>query len=445
MGECGMSDLSTSSGAGQDPAAGHALGRPVDVLVLGAGSRGAGYAAITADVPDLGRVVGVADPNPVRRQRFAEQHGLDPARVFASWQDALAVPKFADLAIVATQDADHVSPAIAAAEAGYHLLLEKPIAPTEAETRKVVAAVKATGVMFGVCHVLRYTPHTVQLKALLDDGAIGDVISVEHLEPVGWWHMAHSFVRGNWGNEERSSPMLLAKSCHDLDWLLHIVDRRCERVASFGSLTHFTRAHQPEGAADRCLECPVQIESVCPYSAKRIYLTALKQNPGGWPVNVITDDQTESGVLAALREGPYGECVYATDNDVVDHQVVAMEFEGGVTVSFTMTGFTGSRSRNTRIFGSHGEITTDSGVITIEDFRNGEVRRIDTTAGTEGTIRSGHGGGDEGLMLAMLRAVQQGRRDLILSDADSSLESHLMVFTAEKARHRGTVERVVLS
>ncbi len=421
------------------------LGRPVDVLVVGVGERGGLYAAITAEHPELGRVVGVADPNPVRRQRFAERHHLDPARVFESWQEALAQPRFADLAIVATQDADHVEPAIAAAQAGHHLLLEKPIAPTEAETRRVVAAVKAAGVMFGVCHVLRYTPHTVALKELLASGAIGDIISIEHLEPVGYWHQAHSFVRGNWANEERSSPMLLAKSCHDLDWLLHIVDKPCVRVASFGSLKHFTAANQPEGAADRCLDCPPRVESACPYSAKRIYLTALESNPGGWPVSVLTDDRTEAGVLAALRNGPYGKCVYATDNDVVDHQVVALDFADGVTGSFTMTAFTGFRMRQTRIFGSHGEITTDSWVITVEDFVTGEKREIDTRALVDATTGAGHGGGDKALMVAMLQAVQQGRPELILSDADTSLMSHLMVFAAESARHGGTVEPVTVT
>ncbi len=420
-------------------------GRPVEVLVLGAGARGAGYSDIIAAHPELGRVVAVAERNPIRRARFAEKHQLAPENVFETWQEALARPRFADLAIVATQDAYHVEPAIACAEAGYAVLLEKPVAPTEAETRTVIEAVKKAGVIFGVCHVLRYTPHTVALMALLAKGAIGEIVSVEHLEPVGWWHDAHSFVRGNWGNEAASSPMLLAKSCHDLDWLLHVVGRRCERVASFGSLYHFKPENRPEGAADRCLDCPAHIENTCPYSAKRIYLTALERGAIDWPIATITDDHTEAGVLTALREGPYGRCVYACDNDVVDHQVVQMEFEGGVTASFTMVAFTTMRGRNTRIFGTHGELTTDSQVITIDDFRTLERRVIDTALSADGAQESGHGGGDEGLVVAMLRAVQAGDQGLVSSDADQSLESHVMVFAAETARRQGTVERVSLS
>lgn len=411
-------------------------------LVLGAGSRGTTYADHLAAHPEQGEVVAVAEPDPYRRAAFAQRHGLPADRVFASWQDALAAPRLADAVTVTTQDSDHVGPALAAAAKGYHVLLEKPIAPTEAETRRLVESVQAAGVLLAVCHVLRYTPHTIALMQLLEAGAIGDVMSIEHLEPVGWWHAAHSFVRGNWRNEEISSPMLLAKSCHDLDWLLAVAGRPCERVSSFGSLGHFTRAHQPAGAADRCLECPSHIESACPYSARRIYLGALERGETGWPVNVITDDVSREGVLGALEHGPYGRCVYACDNDVVDHQVVLMEFEGGLTASFTMTAFSTMRGRNTRIFGTHGEITTDSRVITVDDFRTGERRVIDTDVNADEGAAGGHGGGDAGLMTAFTSALRHGDPSLLPSTAEESLRSHLMVFAAERARRSGTVEVV---
>lgn len=411
-------------------------------LVLGAGSRGTTYADHLARHPEQGEVVAVAEPDPYRRAEFAHRHSLPADRVFASWQDALAGPRLADAVTVTTQDADHVGPAVMAAEKGYHVLLEKPIAPTEAETRRLVEAVQAAGVLLAVCHVLRYTPHTVALKELLDAGAIGEVMSIEHLEPVGWWHAAHSFVRGNWRNEAASSPMLLAKSCHDLDWLLAVAGRPCRRISSFGSLTHFTRANQPAGAADRCLECPSHIESVCPYSARRIYLGAVERGETGWPVDVITDDVSREGVLTALAQGPYGRCVYTCDNDVVDHQVVSMEFEGGLTASFTMTAFSTMRGRNTRIFGTHGEITTDSRVITVDDFRTRERRVIDTALGADDGAAGGHGGGDAGLMTAFTAALRRGDASLVPSTAEESLRSHLMVFAAERARRSGTVEVV---
>ncbi len=410
-------------------------------MVLGAGARGRAYADYVARHPDEGEIVAVADHNPVRRQWFADTFDLPADRVFVSWEEALAQPRLADLVTVTTQDAYHVAPAVAAARLGYHILLEKPMAPTEEECREVVAAVEEAGVLLAVCHVLRYTPHTLALQKLIAEGAIGDIVSIEHLEPVGFWHFAHSFVRGSWRNEAESSPVLLAKSCHDIDWLLAIAGRPCTRVSSFGSLMHFRPENQPQDAGERCVTCPSHVESRCPYSAKKLYLGALALGQTGWPVNVITDDVTEAGVEKALQEGPYGRCAYLCDNDVLDHQVVNLEFEGGLTASFTMSAFTTMRGRMTKIFGTMGEISTNSEIITVDDFRTFDHYTIDTRSGGQ-SAADGHGGGDDGLMRAVLGALRTGDPSLIPSDAQQSLQSHLMVFAAERARTSGTVEPV---
>ena len=413
---------------------------PPTLLILGAGSRGQTYADYALNHPAQGQVVAVAEPDPVRRAAFAKRHRLPPERVFGDWQEALSRPRLADVAVIATQDADHVAPVEVAAERGYHLLLEKPMAPDEAGCRRIVSAAERCGVMLGVCHVLRYTAYTQALKAVLSAGTIGEIVSVEHLEPVGYWHQAHSFVRGHWRNAQLSSPMLLAKACHDLDWLRYIVGLPCLKVSSFGSLRHFRREAQPIGAAVRCLDCPPQIENVCPYSATRYYLGQLEAGHTDWPLKVITSDLTLEGVTRALRDGPYGQCVYACDNDVVDHQVVNLEFAGGVTASFTMTAFTRARGRETRIFGTRGEIYGDSQTLEIHDFLTGETAVLDTALASDGSILSGHGGGDDALMQAFLAAVGQGNPALILSGPQETLESHLMVFAAERARIGGTVE-----
>ena len=263
--------------------------------------------------------------------------------MYADWREVVARPRFADAVIIATQDPLHAEPAIAFADLGYHILLEKPMAPNAADCRRIAAAAQANGVMFAVCHVLRYTTYTKKVKEIVTSGRLGEIVSLQHLEPVGFWHQAHSFVRGNWRSEHESSFMLLAKSCHDLDWIRHIMGKRCTQVSSFGSLLHFRAENRPVGAADRCLECAV--ETTCPYSAPRIYLGRVRHGETGWPVNVLTPDLTEAGVTEALRSGPYGRCVYACDNDVVDHQVVNMQFEDGATASFTMTAFTRQRDR----------------------------------------------------------------------------------------------------
>lgn len=412
------------------------------LLILGAGSRGATYADYTLMHPQEGRVVGVAEPDPVRRAALAARHHIASEFVFDDWRAALAAPKFADAAVIATQDQMHLEPAEQAAALGYHLLLEKPLAPTEEECRRIVDAAERHGVMLAVCHVLRYSPHTRALKKLLDDGAIGELVSVEHLEPVGYWHQAHSFVRGNWRNTAQSSPMLLAKSCHDLDWLRYVIGLPCQRVSSFGSLKHFRRENQPVGAAVRCLDCSDEVEGTCPYSAKRYYLNELEEGNTGWPLNVLHPQPTREHIMQALREGPYGRCVYACDNDVVDHQIVNLEFQGGVTATFSMTAFTRARGRETRFFGTRGELTTDSEVIRIFDFLTNETRVIDTNLASDGSIRSGHGGGDDGIMHDFLKAVAEHNPAHILTGPRVSLESHLMVFAAEKSRLSGQIQHL---
>jgi len=412
---------------------------PVTLLIVGAGDRGSGYATYAREHPDLARVVGVAEPRDFYRNEMAATYDIAPDNVFTDWRQAAERDKLADAVIIATQDAMHTEPALAFAAKGYHMLLEKPMAPNAADCRRIVSAVESDGTIFAVGHVMRYTAYTQTLKALLDSGRIGEVVSIQHFEPVGYWHQAHSFVRGNWGNEGDSSSMLLAKSCHDLDWLHYMMGVSCTRVSSFGSLMHFTRDNQPAGAADRCLDCAV--EPTCPYSAKRIYLGRLANGQAGWPVDVVTPDLTAEGLTEALRTGPYGRCVYACDNDVVDHQVVNMEFDGGRTATFTMTAFNQAGHRKTRLFGTKGEITGDGNTLHVFDFLTDRTEVIDTEA-PEAGILGGHGGGDYGLMSAFIDAVASGDRTRILSGPAETLESHLMVFAAERARRNGTVETV---
>lgn len=414
---------------------------PVRLAIIGAGSRGTGYASYAATHPDQARVVAVAEPRAFYRDRLAREHQIPSERVFVDWREAAAQPRLADAAIIATQDAMHVEPAEAFAGRGYHLLLEKPMAPDEVGCRRIHRAVTAAAIVFAVCHVMRYTAYTRRLKALLDAGRIGDLVSIQHLEPVGYWHQAHSFVRGNWRNERESSPMLLAKSCHDLDWLRHVMGVPCERVSSFGSLKHFRREEKPAAAGDatRCLDCPC--EAICPYSARKIYLGRVARGETGWPVDVLTPKVSEASVTEALRSGPYGRCVYECDNDVVDHQVVNLLFAGGRTAAFTMTAFNLSGHRRTRLFGTRGEISGDGVHLEVVDFLTDRTEVIDTAA-MDASILGGHGGGDYGLMQSFVAAVAAQDQSRVLSGPDETLETHLMVFAAERSRHLGTVESV---
>lgn len=412
------------------------MSKKVALVVAGAGGRGRGYATYATQHPDQACVVGVAEPRQVYREQMVADHRIDADGVFSDWRDLADRPRMADAAIIATQDAMHVGPAVALAEKGYHILLEKPMAPDEQGCREIVGAAMKAGVVFAVCHVMRYTAYTQALKQMLDAGAIGDLVNIQHLEPVGHWHQAHSFVRGNWGNEAASSPMLLAKSCHDLDWLRYVMGQSCQAIQSFGTLKHFRAQEKPDKAGERCLEC--EYEPQCPYSAKRIYLSRVEAGHTGWPVDVLTPDTSLEGVTEALRTGPYGQCVYACDNDVVDNQVVNMLFEGGRTSSFTMTGLSEMGHRKTYVFGSRGQIYGDGRYLRRFDFLTEETETIDTEA-ADSSILGGHGGGDYLLMKSFVEAVAHQDQARVLSGPEETLETHLMVFAAERARRESSV------
>jgi predicted dehydrogenase len=337
----------------------------------------------------------------------------------------------ADLVIIANQDAQHAETAIAFAQAGYNILLEKPMAPNPSDCRRIYKSVTENGKLFGVCHVLRYTPYTQKLRAIVDSGAIGDIVSIDHLEPVGHIHYSHSFIRGNWGNEGRSSFMLLAKSCHDIDWIHYFAGKKCESVSSFGNLMHFCKKNKPAGSADRCLDCSVHTQ--CPYSVQKIYLEPFNAGKKDWPIDVVTSDLTEQGLIDALKTGPYGKCVWATDNDVVDHQVVSMEFEGGTTANFTMIAHSQGGHRKTTIFGTKGQLYCNGDKIEHFDFLSCKTTTYDLNV-VDGTILGGHGGGDYHIMKNFVAAVATGDKSKILSGPSETLESHLLVFAAETAR-----------
>lgn len=413
----------------------------VSLAIVGAGSRGATYAGYAERFPDGARVVAVAEPRAAHRAALAERHSVAPENQFASWRELAERPRLADAVVLATPDSEHAEPVERLAALGYHILLEKPMAPSEAECDAVIKATEHNGILLAVCHVLRYTPYTEAVKKLIADGAVGQIVGVEHLEPVGWWHFAHSYVRGNWRRSDESSFSLLAKCCHDLDWLRYIVDDEPVQVSSVGALHHFHSGNRPAGAADRCLDCAV--ESTCPYSAARFYSECLaNEERHVWPLSVVTRDLTEQGVTTALRDGPYGRCVYASDNDVVDHQVVTISFAGGVTATLTMSAFTPGGHRRTRIMGTHGYLEGDGERVTVTNFVTGAETTVDATAGGADAA-SGHGGGDHGLMGAFVAAVATGDWSLVRSGPRESLTSHRMAFAAERSRLAGGVPEAV--
>jgi predicted dehydrogenase len=402
---------------------------PVTLAVVGAGVRGNVYASFAGQYPERARVVAVVDPLAWRRDALADRYGAEHR--FADWRELAARGRIADAVVIATPDREHAEPARRFARLGCAMLLEKPIAPDEADCVALIDDLEASGVLLAVCHVLRYTAYTDAVKGMVDAGRLGDIVGVQHLEPVGWWHYAHSFVRGNWRRTDETTFSLLAKCCHDLDWLRYITGRVPVTVSSTGGLHHFRPDNRPARAADRCLDCAVEPD--CPYSAPRLYLGCLEDpRRERWPLSVLTSDLTEAGVLRALRDGPYGRCVYACDNDVADHQVVTIDFDGGVRATLTMSAFTPFAQRRTQIMGTRGFLDGDGDRIRVSDFVSGrtEITALPATS-------DGHGGGDFGLMDAFVSAVATGEPTLIRSGARESLDSHRMAFAAERSRLAG--------
>lgn len=400
----------------------------VKIVVIGAGMRGThAYGIYAQEHRDEVQFAAVAEPNPERREYFRKTHNIPEEMCFESWEELLALPRMADAAIISTQDNMHYEPTMAAIEKGYHVLLEKPMSTSPEECVAMGEFAREKNQLFMICHVLRYSGFFRKIKELLEEGSIGKLVSIAHNENVGYYHQAHSYVRGNWRNSDLASPMILAKSCHDMDILLWLAGSDCENISSFGELSFFKKENAPTNAPLRCTDgCPAEAD--CPYFAPRQY---LKENLD-WLATAISDDHSLEGRRKALEEGPYGRCVFHCDNNVVDHQVVNIEFKNGVTAAFTMCAFTKEISRTIKLMGTLGEIrgNMDTNEIEIRRFIEDKPEII-VTDDVNGD--NGHGGGDRGIMEEFVRLLENGSTEGLTS-ADISVQSHLMAFAAEKSR-----------
>ncbi len=397
---------------------------PIEIIMIGAGNRGyEAYGKIILKRPDI-KMVAVAEPNDIKRERFSKEHKIPPDRQFKTWEEVFVKEKFAHGVIIATMDRMHIEPAISAIKKGYKILLEKPIGVSIEEIKELYKIAKEYNASITVAHVLRYTAFFRKLKELLQKKVIGELIGINLVENIGFFHFAHSFVRGNWRNSNTSAPSILAKSCHDLDILTFLTNEKSQYLSSFGELRYFKKENAPEGAKERCLDCDLD----CPYDAKKIYLIDYN----GWPVSVISEDLSLEGRLKALRENPYGRCVYYSDNNVVDHQTVSIRFKNGVYASFIMTAFTNKITRKIYLYGSHGEIygDLDEKKIVIQSFDRGE-EIINLNLPFRDLV--GHAGGDEGIVDEFVR-LMKGEIKETSSNIEEAIESHLMAFSAEEAR-----------
>lgn len=413
------------------------MNKQITTIILGLGGRGRDiYGRYILEHPQEIKVVGIADVDEEKLVRVGKDFSLSKEACFTSAEAILEEPKMADCALICTQDKDHVNHAKMALEKGYHLLLEKPVSDSIEACEELVELAKIHKRHVVVCHVLRYTPFYNTIKDCITKGDIGEVVTVQAIENVGYWHQAHSFVRGNWRKASESSPMILAKCCHDLDILLWLVGKSCKQVSSFGSNYLFKKEKAPEGATLRCTDnCLARKE--CPYDAVRYYVedpvTGVKGGKKDWPINIVAPVPTEESVMEALKTGPYGRCVYHCDNDVVDHQVVNMLCEDGVTINFTMTAFSDRCYRYLKVMGTKGCIEADMDKNVVSVFKFGE-EPIHYMIDNETSIE-GHGGGDEKMMDQFIELMRNPEHiSSLQTSLEKSIESHIVALKAEASR-----------
>jgi len=413
--------------------------KKITAALVGVGMQGMNaYGPYVLSHPDELQFTAVAEPDREKREKFGNQHGVNKSMRFESWEELFDKPRLADVVFICTPDKMHFNPAVKAFERGYNIILEKPMAVDPIECIRLGEYSEKYDNIFAICHVLRYTPFFKTIKRILDDGRIGNLVSIQHNENVGHWHQSHSYVRGNWRNSKDSSPMILAKSCHDMDIMLWLAGADCTRLSSFGSLMHFKKKNAPKGAPKMCLDgCPAEKE--CPYYAPKVYSPGAK----GWGlIDAVSIDTGRKNILEELKRGPYGRCVYYCDNDVVDHQVVSIEFSNKVTAAFTMCAFTNETSRTIKLMGTKGEIrgAMEKEEIEILDFLTGQKEVVLIPVDT--IDRRGHGGGDFGMIHDIIKLIQKNVLNKIATSADVSVKSHLMAFAAEKARIENRVIKI---
>lgn len=413
-----------------------AMPNPLKLACIGCGARAQTYTSLAAKRPDLFQIVAGADPVPERVEKIRRISGRADFQGFASAAALLAMGRIADVMIVATQDNAHYGNCKDALRLGYDILLEKPISTAAAQVLEIEQLARQANKRVMVCFVLRFAAFYRKVKEIIQSGTLGEIVSIQANEGVNPWHQAHSFVRGHWSVAGTSSPMILSKCCHDTDIVHWLVGRRCTRIASFGSLEFFRSEHAPEGIPARCTEgCPVG--DSCAFNALR-YTTDMRFP---W-LTMVYDRAQEASVQEIttwLRTSPWGRCVYRCDNDAVDRQVLAMEFEGGVTGTFTMTAF--ATGRHLEICGTKGVLKGGEsyrqhfGTHLILLPHEGEPVRY-TVQAEDGGYEL-HGGGDAGLVNALYDEMTKPPGAPLEAGIESTVHSHLIGFAAEEARLTG--------
>lgn len=410
----------------------------VKVAILGLGSRGATtYGDYLITLNDV-KISAICDIDKDKLNFYQNKYHVEKKDCFLNSEDFFKAGKLADILIIATMDQDHYSQAMKALDLKYHLLLEKPIALNLKQCLDIENKALKNNLYVVVCHVLRYSLFYKKIKEIVNSKILGNIININTTENVGYWHQAHSFVRGNWNNSNKTSPMILQKCCHDFDILNWIIDKKPLNVSSFGSLSLFKKENVPKDSSNYCYDCKIQ--NNCPYNAVKYYVDSIKNDKDlGWPYDVVVLNPTKDKVLAAIKNGPYGRCVYECDNNVVDHQIVNIQYEDNITATHTMCAFSKDCYRDIKIFATRGDLiaNTLNNTIIYHTFVDNKEFVIDVSKLTNDL--SGHMGGDKLMINELLKLINKETSQLD-SSIEKSVLSHVIAFAAEKSRiNKGVV------
>lgn len=404
----------------------------IRIALIGAGNRGQGiFGKYALDMPHRAKFTAVVEPNNEKREQFAANHQIPAARQFADYEAFFQSDlDEVDAVVIATLEDERLQPILLAMSKGYHILVEKPLCTNVDELIKLYDATKNYDGIIIVCHQMRLTPIYRTIKGLIDSGKYGKMVCVQHSENLSYSHMAHSFVRGLF-NSSRLTPMLLAKSCHDMDLISYLVNGNPKKIASFGGLKYFRKENCPDNAPKFCLDGCKHYHT-CPYHVLKLYFEPDTDAAYLRQMGVVTD---KNHLLELLKTNRFGRCVFQTDNDVVDNQTVQIEFEDDIHVSFTMCGHNGTERRMTKISMTNGEIEYDgmSNIIKVHSF---EPLLEDTI---KVNVSGTHGGGDRAIMDNFIDVIKSGDKSMLLTPIKDSLDGHLMVFAAETSRATATV------
>lgn len=427
--------------------------KQIKVVLVGAGNRADVYASLALKKPEKMKVVGIVDPDVIRRDIMKKKYDVDEEYCFDSVEEFVQRDKFADAVINGTLDNQHVVTSIPILEKGYDLLLEKPFCVNEEELWQLKEAADKSGCKVMICHVLRYTPFYTAIKRRIMNGEIGDVMNIQLTEHVSFHHWGVSYVRGKWANESVcGAPVLLAKSCHDIDLMMWLKGGvKPAAVSSFGTDFQFKPETKPQNAGHYCLlDCPADVEKDCIYSARKNYLEpqlhwtqyAFKNIEG----QELNYENCRKGLMD--KNSNYSKCIWDCPHDIVDNQSVIVQFEDGTMGTFALVGSTAKPERNIHVIGTKGEIKgvfQDSKYVVRKAAENNSYVETLYDLNLDGDMdgeKGGHGGGDSRLVEDFVDYLNGEEASISCTSLDDSIYSHLTVFRAEKARKNGVVEKV---